>query len=713
MIMKLMQYSVDGNGIGHLVFDNPTEKVNSISKEWPDEFLGVLDRVESDSAIKGLMVQSAKPGVFVAGADIKWFKAIKSSEDALALVQKAHIPFDRLEGLNIPTLAVINGICLGGGLELALACRYRVAIDDRSVQLGLPEVNLGVIPGGGGTQRLPALIGIQNALRLATTGKPVKASEALTLGIVDAVLPADNFLDQSTKFLLSKIMKKETVSRPWLNSDFRYGITADEKKPEVQKAIFAAAREAALKQTKGHIPAPLKVIDAIEAGARDGFMAGLSAEKEIFRNILMSREARGLIDLFIMQSDIRKVYGSKDHSIKPMEIKTVGIVGAGLMGSGIAHSAITSGYKVIMKDVSQEVLDKAVQSIRGIFAKDVEKGKMAAEKMEKIMSLLGTATDYAAFRDADIIIEAVFEDVKVKHAVIKEVEEHIPSHCIFASNTSSIAISELAKASKRPENVVGMHYFSPVNRMPLLEIIKGGKTSDQTMVAAVAFAHKTRKTPMVVNDGYGFYTTRIVASYIHEALECLNDGASIEDIDAAMMEFGMPVGPMTLLDETGHDVGAHVTLIMHNVYPSRFSKDLPQITIKNNRYGRKNQKGFYIYDKGKKLGPDQSAYEIFSGRKSLALAKSDIKQRIMMSIINEVGFCMGENIVTNVNDAEIGLIFSMGFPTFIGGPLHYVDAEGIENTVKTLRKLQEAWGSRFNPAPYWVKAAEEKRSFFR
>jgi len=710
--MKLMQYTVDSNGIGHLVFDNPDEKMNSLSRQFMDEFMAVLDLIESDSAVKGVILESAKPGVFFAGADIKWLKELNSPEECHTFAQAAHTPFDRLEQVKIPTLATINGICLGGGFELALACTWRIAVDHRAVQIGLPEVKLGVIPGGGGTQRLPALVGIQKALQMAATGKSLKAGEALQIGVVDAVLPAENFAEDAKKFLTDKIAAGTAVERPWLSAEFRYGTTDDEKNPAVQKKIFGAARQMALKQTKGHMPAPLKVIDAIEAGAMNGFAAGLEAEAKIFGDILWSNEARSLIDLFIMQGDIRRVYGAEDRSIKTANIKKVGVLGAGLMGSGIAHSAIAAGYKVVLKDISEEALAKGVNSIRGILTKAVEKGRMTDEKMQKMLSLLETSTEYASFSDADMVIEAVFEDVSIKHMVIREIEEHIPRHCIFASNTSSIAITELANVSKHPENFIGMHYFSPVDRMPLLEIIRGKMTSDRTVVTSVAFAHKTRKMPIIVNDCYGFYTTRIVAAYIREALQCLNDGATVDDIDGAMADFGMPVGPITLLDEVGHDVGEHVLTIMKNAYPVRFSDDLTRVTVSDNRYGRKNQRGFYFYEGGKKNGVDESVYALFTERRAGILRREDIQERIVMSLINEVGFCMGENIVTNYNDAEIGLIFGIGFPPFRGGPLHYVDFYGIGNLFDTLIKLEMAWGKRFSPAPFWSDARDDGRTFF-
>jgi 3-hydroxyacyl-CoA dehydrogenase/enoyl-CoA hydratase/3-hydroxybutyryl-CoA epimerase len=709
---KLMQLKLDEDGIAHLIFDNPDERVNVLSALFVEEFLEILGQIEKDNRIKGLILESAKPGVFIAGADIKWLKALKTPDDCVSFAKNAHVPFNRLEDLKIHTIAAINGICLGGGLELAMACKWRAAMEHKSVQIGLPEVKLGVLPGGGGTQRLPALIGIQNALALACAGKSVKPQEALKLGIIDAVLPPEGFAGDVKKFLLEKINSGTDYSRPWIADSYRHGITEDEKNPETRKKIFEAARRITLKQTKGHVRAPMRIIDAVEHGAEKGFKAGLQAEQSAFAEVLCSPEGRALVDLFLMQNAMTKVYGSSDRSIKPADVKKVGVLGAGLMGAGIAHSVIASGRKVVMKDVNDDALNRGVQYIRGILKQDVEKGRMTESKMEEIMALLQPTLTYDEFRDVDMVIEAVFENMELKRKTIEEVERYIPEYCIFASNTSSLAISELAKAFKRPGNFIGMHYFSPVNRMPLLEIIRGAQTAENTVVTAVAVAHTTKKLPIVVNDCYGFYTTRAVGAYLVEAMSCLNDGADVKTIDEVIMEYGFPVGPITLLDEVGHDVGAHVTTIMKQAYPERFSDEYTKVTVADGRLGRKNGRGFYVYEEGKKKGVDETVYSLFTLRADKKLTKEEILERIVMYLLNEVGFCMGENIVTNTVDAEMGMVFGIGFPPFRGGPLHAIDEIGVDQVVETLNRLEAKWGSRFKAAPYLVSAAKEKRKLF-
>ncbi len=709
---KLMQLKLEGDGIAHLILDNPAERVNTLSALFVEEFLEALGQIEKDSRIKGLILESAKPGVFVAGADIKWLKSLKTPDECAAFAKYAHLPFNRLEDLKMHSVAAINGVCLGGGLELAMACRWRVAMEHKSVQIGLPEVKLGVLPGGGGTQRLPALIGIENALQLACAGKAVKPAEALNLGMIDAILSAQGFADEAKKFLVEKINSGTDYRRPWSADDYRYGINDNEKNPEARKKIFEVARQVTLKQTRGHVRAPMKIIDAVEKGAEQGFRAGLLAEQTVFAEVLCSPEARSLVDLFLMQNAMSKVYGSSDRSIKPADVKKVGVLGAGLMGSGIAHSIIASGRQAVMKDVSDEALKRGVQNIQGILNQDVQKGRMAESKATEIMSLLELTLDYEAFRDVDMVIEAVFEDMEIKHKTIKEAERYLPKHCVFASNTSSLAITELAKVSERPESFIGMHYFSPVNRMQLLEIIKGVRTSENTVVTAAAIAHATRKLPIIVNDCYGFYTTRAVGAYLVEALRCLNDGADAKTIDEVVVEYGFPVGPITLLDEVGHDVGAHVTKIMKQAYPERFSDDLTKITVADGRLGRKNGRGFYIYDEGKKKGIDETVYPLFKSRVDRKLTREEIQERIVMNLLNEVGFCMGENIVTNTVDAEMGLVLGIGFPPFRGGPLHAIDEMGIERVVEILGRLETKWGGHFKAAPYLVSAAKEKRKLF-
>jgi 3-hydroxyacyl-CoA dehydrogenase/enoyl-CoA hydratase/3-hydroxybutyryl-CoA epimerase len=708
---KFMKLKLDDDGIAHLVLDNPDERVNVLSEMFVKEFLDQLDHIEKDGRIKALILESAKPGVFFAGADIKWLKTFKTAEQCRAFSVYAHVPFNRLENLKMHTVAAINGVCLGGGLELAMACRWRVAMEHKSVQIGLPEVKLGVLPGGGGTQRLTALVGIQSALQLACAGKTVRADDALKLGVIDAVLPSQGFAEAAKRFLLEKIKAGADYGRPWHEPDYRYGANAEEKNPEIRKKIFETSRQLTLKQTKGHVRSPMKIIDAVEAGAEKGFRAGLQAEQAAFAEVLCSPEARGLVDLFLMQNAMTKVYGSEDRTINPVDVKKVGILGAGLMGSGIAHSFIAAGKKTVMKDISEEALSRGAQSIQGIFNQDVKKGKMSEAKANEILSLLQTTLDYEAFRDVDMVVEAVFEDLNLKHKTIRDIEKVIPKHCIVASNTSSLAITELAKASERPDKFIGMHYFSPVNRMPLLEIIKGEKTSEQTVVTAVAMAHATRKLPIVVNDGYGFYTTRAVAAYLIEALRCLNDGADIGVIDSVMMDYGFPVGPITLLDEVGHDVGAHVLTIMRQAFPDRFSDELTKATVADGRLGRKNGRGFYVYEGGKKKGIDETAYSLFKSRSDKKLSQGDIQERVVMNLLNEVGFCLGENIVTNAVDAEMGLVFGIGFPPFRGGPLHAMDEMGADNVIAALSRLETKWGSRFKSAPYLLQAARDKKVF--
>ena len=709
---KLMNLSVDGNGIAHLVLNNPEERMNTISALFFEEFMSILDGIEKEGKAKGLIIESSKPGVFVAGADIKWLKDLKTPEQCSDFAKMAHLPFNRLEDLKIPTVAAIGGVCLGGGLELALACRWRVCADHKSVQLGLPEVKLGVLPGGGGTQRLTAVAGIKTALELACAGKSVAPADALKLGIIDALVPPAELAAAAADFLKKKIEAGEDWRRPWHKEDYRYGVNDEEKNAESRKKLLEMVRQMTLKQTKGHVRAPMKIIDAVEEGASNGFRAGLKKEQEGFAEVLCSPEARSLIDLFLMQNAMSKVYGSKDRSIKPAEIKKVGVLGAGLMGSGIAHSFILAGKKVVMKDISDEALNRGVKSIEGILMQGVKKGKMTEEKAKGIMALLQPTKSYDDFRDVDMVVEAVFEDMDLKHKTIEEVEKYIPENCILASNTSSLAISDLAKASQRPELMVGMHYFSPVNKMPLLEIIRGKKTAEKTTVTAVAASHATKKLPIVVNDGYGFYTTRIVAAYLVEALNCLNDGADVKTIDEALVGYGMPVGPITLMDEVGHDVGEHVCKIMQGVFPDRFSDELTKVTVDNGRLGRKNGKGFFLYEGGKKLGVDESAYALFKSRKQTGITKEEVLDRVVMYLLNEVALCMGEGIVTEPLDAEIGMIFGIGFPPFRGGPLHAIDQMGVETAVQKLAALEAKWGPRFKAAPYLVNAAKEKKILY-
>jgi len=455
-----------------------------------------------------------------------------------------------------------------------------------------------VLPGGGGTQRLTALVGIKTALEMACAAKSLPAADALKLGIVDALVPPAELAAAALDFLKKKIESGEDYRRPWHKDDYRYGNSAEEKDPDSRKKLFEMIRQMTLKQTKGHVRAPMKIIDAVEEGAEKGFQAG--SEKGT------GRFCRGAVQpggeepgRFIPDAErMSKVYGSKDRSIKPAEIKKVGVLGAGLMGSGIAHSFILAGKKVVMKDVSDEALARGVKSIEGILMQGVKKGKMTEDKAKGIMALLQPTKSYEDFRDVDMVVEAVFEDMDLKHKTIREVEQYIPEHCIWLPTPRRWRYRNWRRPPRG--RVDGRHALLLAGEQDAPPRDHQGKqTAEKTTVTAVAASHATKKLPIVVNDGYGFYTTRIVAAYLVEALNCLNDGADVKTIDEALVGYGMPVGPITLMDEVGHDVGEHVCKIMQGVFPTRFSDELTKVTVDNGRLGRKNGKGFSFTKAGK------------------------------------------------------------------------------------------------------------------
>src|SRR5256885_8805263 len=504
------------------------------------------------------------------------------------------------EGNGKPVVAAIHGAALGGGLELALACTYRIASDDRRTQLGQPEVQLGLIPGAGGTQRLPHLIGIAQALDLILTGKSVRAQKARKLGLVDEVVPKAILLEVARRrarelaagelriergkveLKLPKLLRTEVLQQ-----------IALEDNPVGRKILFQQARKALLEKTRGHYPAPERALEAIRIGTEKGPEEGYRAEANFFGELVVSDVSRRLVEIFFATQALKKDTGVDDPSARPRKVQKVAMLGAGLMGAGIAYVTADSGIPVRLKDKDDAALGRGFKQIGGILDERVKRRRLTRREREDKLALITGTTDYSGTRNADVVIEAVFEDIKVKQAVLRDVERESPS-AIFASNTSSLPIGKIAEAAQKPERVVGMHFFSPVNKMPLLEVIRAPKTSAETVATIVALGKKIGKTVIVVNDGVGFYTSRILGPYVNEAAFIFNDGAAVEDIDKALVEFGFPVGPMQLLDEVGIDVGAKVAHIMHDAFGARLAPPAGfEKVSESGRHGRKSKKGLY------------------------------------------------------------------------------------------------------------------------
>ncbi|RPA35708.1 fatty acid oxidation complex subunit alpha FadJ [Shewanella frigidimarina] len=696
------------DGIAILTMDVPGETMNTLKEQFGPEISEILTEIKADSSIKGLVVISGKADSFVAGADITMLAACKNEEQAKALSQQGHVVFAELEGLSIPVVAAINGACLGGGLELALACHLRVCSDDKKTMLGVPEVQLGLLPGGGGTQRLPRLVGITTALDMMLTGKQIRPKQALKMGLVNDVVPNSILLETAVE--LAK--KGKQAAKPVVQSKINQFL---ESTSFTRDIIFDKARKQVLKKTQGNYPAPAKIIDCVRQGMNKGIVKGLEVEATHFANLVMSKESAALRSLFFATTEMKKETGAE--GAVPRKVKKVMVLGGGLMGGGIA-SVTTTKAKIParVKDISEQGLSNALSYAYKLLDKGVKRRHMTPIARDNIMALMTTTTEYAGIKDADIVVEAVFEDLALKHKMVQDVERECGENTIFASNTSSLPIGQIAAAASRPENVIGLHYFSPVEKMPLVEVIAHKTTSPETIATTVAFARKQGKTPIVVQDGAGFYVNRILALYMNEAAQLLLEGQRIEHLDRALVKFGFPVGPMTLLDEVGIDVGAKISPILEKELGDRFKAPAAfDKLLADDRKGRKNGKGFYQYGpKAKKAKlVDESVYKVLDILIASDKEAKGVAERCTIQMLNEAVRCLEEGIIASARDGDIGAIFGIGFPPFLGGPFRYIDTLGASNLVATLQGYQSLYGDRFAPCDTLVKMASDGSQFYK
>ncbi len=695
-----------------VVFDVPDESVNTLRAEFADEFDQLLDEIERDSEIEAVVLASAKRDSFIAGADISMLAAVDSAEGATALSQRGQRVVQRLSELRVPTVAAVHGACLGGGLELALGCSGRVASTHEKTALGLPEVQLGILPGMGGTQRLPRLVGLTTALDLLMTGRKLDARRAHKMGLVDEIVPESILMQIAVARALQLVERKGKKEHVWgalrelLHPDELREMAVTEN-PIGRKVVFDQAKKKLLEKSRGNYPAPEKILSVVRAGLERGMTAGLEAEAHAFGELVVSPEARALRHIYFSQQFLKK------EASKPVEspARKVAVLGAGLMGAGVAFvSVLQAGTTVRIKDLSQEGLAKGLQTISAGLESRVKKRRMSMREKAALMARVTATTDPKLLGRQDVVIEAVFEDLDLKRRVLAEVEALSGDRTIFASNTSSLPIAQIAAQARYPERVIGMHYFSPVEKMPLLEVITTDRTAGWVTETCVDLGKRQGKTVIVVGDGPGFYTTRILGPYLNEAAHGLVEGMSVEAIDADLQQAGFPVGPLALLDEVGIDVGTKVVGTLVEAFGSRLAPPPSlQLLLASGRLGRKNKKGFYDYT-GKHSGRrpvDASVYRDL-GLSSPTEGKlkprgwsdaGSIAERCLLMMVNEAVHCLGEGILKSPRDGDIGAIFGLGFPPFLGGPFHFIDEQGCQEIAVRLRRLQREYGDRFAPAP--------------
>ncbi|HEV8237275.1 MAG TPA: fatty acid oxidation complex subunit alpha FadJ [Gemmatimonadaceae bacterium] len=701
-----------------LTLDVPDAPVNTLSLALADELRVVFDTLERDSSINAAVLISGKSDNFIAGADIEQFLEFKTAEEAEQTSYTGQKMLSRLERLRVPVVAAIHGACLGGGLETVLACAWRVATEHPKTVLGLPEVQLGLIPGTGGTQRLPRLVGLPDALDMILRGRNVRPKKALKMGLVDDVVhPA--ILRAVAVQRASEIAagtKRRSTGRVDRGAE---GLFIERNKLG-RSLVFKKARQSVMQQTHGQYPAPLAALDVVRLGYEQGEEAGFKEESRRFGQLAMTEVSRQLIFLFFATNSLKKDPGVAAPVPAAHHVDKLGVLGAGFMGAGIASVAVQQGTLVRLKDTDSARVGKGLAAVREVVRERYTKRQITRQQLDDMMALTGATTEYTGFGNVDLVIEAVFEDLDLKHRVLHEVEPLMPDDAIYASNTSTIPISRIAEASMRPEQVLGMHFFSPVPKMPLLEVIATPRTTKEATVTAVAYGKQLGKTVIVVNDGPGFYTTRTLSAYMNEAGRLLDEGAAIESIDKALVDFGFPVGPITLLDEVGIDVGGKVGLVLSEALGIRMTpSEAMRRVVTAGRLGRKGRSGFYKYDEsGKKGDVDNSIYQIIgagaraNAERHVNIPAEEMVRRCVLAMVNEAALCLQEGILRNVRDGDVGAVFGIGFPPFRGGPFRYVDTLGAATVVRQLQELNNRYSPRFLAADVLVEMAKTGRTFY-
>jgi 3-hydroxyacyl-CoA dehydrogenase/enoyl-CoA hydratase/3-hydroxybutyryl-CoA epimerase len=708
-----IQYAVDSDGIALLTIDLPGKSMNVLTPELMEDLETTTSKAAADDAVRGIVITSGKKA-FIAGADIK--DMVTAYDRGLSHKEAAEFSFGlnktlrQIETCGKPVAIAINGLALGGGLEVCLAGHYRVLANDTGAVLGFPEVNIGLLPGAGGTQRTPRLIGFRNAATMILQCRNQRPEQALETGLVHELAPVAEVVERARQWVL----EKGDPEQPWDKKGFK--IPGGGLMHPGTAQTFMVGNALVAKNTRHNYPAPISAQSAMFEGCATSFDDGLKIESQYFGSLLAGPVARNMMrSLFVNKGKADKL-ARRPEGIEKSQVKKLGILGAGMMGAGIAFVSAKAGMEVVLLDTTQENAEKGKAYSEGLLKKAIERGRSTPEKAAILLNLITPTTSYHDLQGCDLVIEAVFENQDLKAKVTALTEAVVPESCVFASNTSTLPITGLAKASQRPEQFIGLHFFSPVDKMPLVEIILGEKTNDEAIARSLDYIQQIRKTPIVVNDSRGFYTSRVFSTFTAEGIMMLAEGVKPALIENAAKMAGMPVGPLAVTDEVtlelAHKIGKETAAALGQDFPADPSQEVIQTMVEElDRKGKRFGKGFYAYpeDATKHLWPGLGEhFPVSEGQPDIG----ELQKRLMNIQALETARCVEEGVVTHAEDGDIGSIFGWGFPPYTGGTMSYIDTMGIRNFVAECDRMAEAYGGRFRVSEWLRNRAEQDQAFY-
>jgi 3-hydroxyacyl-CoA dehydrogenase/enoyl-CoA hydratase/3-hydroxybutyryl-CoA epimerase len=709
-MMQVFRVERRDGGLAHLVMDHPARKLNVLDADAVASLEAALTDLES-APPHGVLVRSAKPGSFIAGADVDAIGSLTDAEQVHALVRRGQAAYARLAALPSATVAAIDGVCLGGGTELALACDSRLAAEEPRTQIGLPEVNLGIFPAWGGTTRLPRLVGLPTALDMILTGRALDARRAERAGLIHRAVPAAWLLERAEAWLVELAKRPRAKRRDrYQPRDFMSWFLS--RTPLGRSLVFKEARKGVMARTGGMYPAPLAVLNVLQLTAGRSVELGLATEADAVAPLVVGSVCKNLVRIFRLSESAKRANVVADAAVRPAPVQRMALIGAGVMGAGIAELASRHGIAVRMREIKPEALQKGLQTVRAVIDERGRRKRQPAREKDGQMGRILPTLDLTGMGHAEFAIEVVVEDLDVKRRVFAELEVRVPPGALLASNTSSLSINALAQGLLHPERFVGFHFFNPVHKMPLVEVVRGEKTSDAALVTAVGLARRLGKTPVVVKDSPGFVVNRVLMPYLREALHLLEESYTVPDIDEAMRRFGMPMGPFEVVDEVGLDVAYKVAGVLSKAFPERMqpSPALEKL-IAAGRLGKKNGTGFYRH-KGRKREPDRSVRGLIGLNQARHPKSLDsLAERMVLAMINESARCVEEGIVAGAEQVDLAMVFGAGFPPYRGGVLRHADTMGLESVVDRLRSLRAEKGPRFEPCALLAANAATEKTF--